>query len=251
MQFLRARIGALLVGSLCWGAGLMAQAQNAPARESLFYSAEWRFIRAGEVELSFTGAAQSDMKLRTVGLVSKLIDVNNVYRAMFDPGFCVVNTSLEAHEGSRQRETKVTYDRQKKRASYLERDTVKNTVVTNKELDIPACVHDVTGGLQQLRHLLPEPGKSIEAPMTDGKKVVSARVDSLGREKITTALGPFNTVKYEAFLFNGVLFRRKGRLFIWLTDDGKRTPVQIRVQLPFYVGTVTLQLEKMERQEQK
>ena len=43
-----------------------------------------------------------------------------------------------------------------------------------------------------------------------------------------------------------MLYRRSGRLFVWLTDDERRLPVQIRVQLRFYIGTVTLQLEKEE-----
>jgi hypothetical protein len=62
---------------------------------------------------------------------------------------------------------------------------------------------------------------------------------------VKTPAGQFDTIKYEAFLFNGQLYRRKGRLFVWLTDDDRRLPVQVRVQLPFYIGTVTLQLEKM------
>lgn len=251
MPFFRARIGALLAVVVCGGANLTAQTQPAPAREKLFYSAEWRFVRAGEVDLNYSDAGQSDMALRTVGLVAKLISVNNVYRAMFASGFCTINTNLEAREGKKHIETKVTYDAERKRAAYLERDLVKNVTVTSKEIDIPACVHDITGGLQYLRQTFPAPGKTIEMPVSDGKKVVTARVDSLGKEKVSTPMGEFNTVKYEAFLFNGVLFRRKGRLFIWLSDDDKRAPVQIRVQLPFYIGTVTLQLEKIERQEQK
>jgi hypothetical protein len=64
---------------------------------------------------------------------------------------------------------------------------------------------------------------------------------------VKTPAGTFQTTRYEAFLFNGVLFGRKGRLFIWISDDEARLPVQIRVQLPFYIGTVTIQLEKVER----
>jgi len=37
---------------------------------------------------------------------------------------------------------------------------------------------------------------------------------------------------------------RKGRVFVWLTDDGERLPVQILLRLAFPVGSVTLQLEK-------
>jgi hypothetical protein len=43
-----------------------------------------------------------------------------------------------------------------------------------------------------------------------------------------------------------VLYRRKGRLFVWISEDERRLPVQIRIQMPFYIGTVTLQLEKVE-----
>jgi hypothetical protein len=53
-------------------------------------------------------------------------------------------------------------------------------------------------------------------------------------------------MRYEAHLFNDVLYRRKGRLFVWLTDDEKRLPVQIRVRLSFPVGTISFELEKAE-----
>jgi hypothetical protein len=36
---------------------------------------------------------------------------------------------------------------------------------------------------------------------------------------------------------------RKGRAFIYATDDADRTPVEIRLRLAFPIGTVTLHLE--------
>ena len=98
----------------------------------------------------------------------------------------------------------------------------------------------------RLRSAKPEPGATLEWPVSDGKKLISARVDALAREKVKTPAGQFDTIKYEAFLFNGQLYRRRGRLFVWLTDDDRRLPVQLRIQLPFYIGTVTLQLEKFQ-----
>jgi len=35
-------------------------------------------------------------------------------------------------------------------------------------------------------------------------------------------------------------------VFIWLTDDSRRLPVQIRLRMVFPIGTVTLQLQKEE-----
>jgi hypothetical protein len=243
MRFRPACLGALF-GLLFY---YPAPAQT-PASESFFYGAAWRFLRAGEVELKWTGGRQSDLSLRTVGLVSTLVKVNDRYTASFDPGYCALTLFLDSQEGRRHRQTRVTYDRETKRVSYLEQDVTHNKVLLAKEMDIPSCVHEVTGALQKLREAKPEPGTTTELPISDGKKVISARIDALERETVKTPAGTFSCIRYEAFLMNDVLYRRKGRLLVWLTDDDKRCPVQIKLQLPFYIGTVTLQAEKIQRQ---
>ena len=68
-------------------------------------------------------------------------------------------------------------------------------------------------------------------PITDGKKLVNARIDAQSRENVSIASKTYHTIRYEAFLFDNVLYKRKGRLFIWLTDDADRIPVQLRFQL--------------------
>ncbi len=35
-------------------------------------------------------------------------------------------------------------------------------------------------------------------------------------------------------------------MFVWLTDDDRRLPVQIRVRMQFLIGTIELKLEKQE-----
>lgn len=243
--------GACLLSLLAIARPAPAQAPASPApspsAESLFYSAEWRFVRAGEVDLNFTGTQQADMKLRTLGLVGSLVKVNNSYRVEFGSGWCTRSTLLEAHEGRKNLETRVTYDASAKRAYLLEKDLNSDAIVAQKDIPVPACIHDILGALQAVRYgALPGPPTS-QIPVSDGKKAVSARVDSLGKEQVTTPMGTFRAHKLEAFLFGGVLFRRNGRLFIWVSDDDRRLPVQIRVQLPFYIGTVTLRLERAER----
>ena len=54
-------------------------------------------------------------------------------------------------------------------------------------------------------------------------------------------------VRYEAFVFNGVLFKKSAKLEIWITDDQRTLPVQLRARMPFPIGTITFQLEKEER----
>ncbi len=54
-------------------------------------------------------------------------------------------------------------------------------------------------------------------------------------------------MRYEAFIFDNVVFRRKGSLLVWLSDDAAHLPVQMRFQMGFPIGSVGLELEKVER----
>jgi hypothetical protein len=220
--------------------------------ETLQFSVEWRLIRAGTAQLtskprqsSSQTSWQTDLHLESVGLVSKLFRVNDNYSVLYDNQFCATSTYMKAEEGSRRRETNVTFDRERSKSSYLERDLVKNSTVLARELDIPTCVHDVLAGLNRLRSVQLEPGQSVNFPISDGKKSVSAKIEAQEREQLKTPLGTHSAVRYEVFLFNDVLYSRKGRLFVWLSDDDRRLPLQLRVRLQVHIGTITLQLEKV------
>ena len=217
------------------------------------YRVEWRLIQAGRATLSWeplkSGASSprhAKLQVQSTGLVSKLYKVDDVYTANMNERFCVQTTHTIANEGRRNRETNVVYDANEKKARYIERDMNKNTTVGEREIEIPDCVHEIIGGLYKLREMRLAPGQTVEIPISDGKKSVLARVEAQEKEQVKTEAGTHQTVRYEAFLFNNVLYRRSGRLYIWLTDDDRRIPVQIRVRLQFHIGTITLQLEKTE-----
>ena len=226
------------------------QSNPLPAHEALTYGIEWRLINAGRVTVDWAfpanDAAQIKLKVESVGLVSKLFRVEDIYVANMGPALCAQSVQLRALEGSRERDTKITFDYSNHRADYLERDRAKNTVVLARETDIPPCVHEISGGLYFLRTLNLEPGQSVLVPLTDGKKSVVAKVEAQQREEVKTSAGTFKTIRYEAYVFNNVLYRRPGHLYVWLTDDQRRLPVQIRVRMQVTIGTITLQLEKHE-----
>jgi hypothetical protein len=225
-----------------------------PAKETLSYVVGWRLIDAGKAKLTWEANPQASrpgwqigLHLESIGLVSRLFKVNDDYSAALNQELCAQTTHLKAQEGSRQRETQVTYDAATRKASYLERDAQSHAVVLAKETDIPACVHDIIGGLYYLRTLNLEPGQSAQVPVSDGKKSVSAKIEAQLREQIKTPTGTYKTIRYEVFLFNDVLYRRPAHLHVWLTDDRRRLPVRVQVRLQFTIGTITLDLEKEER----
>jgi hypothetical protein len=225
-----------------------------PAKETLSYLVEWRLINAGLAKLSLDTNPQPSrpgyqvqLHLESTGLVSRLFKVDDDYSAMLNRELCAVTTHLTAKEGSRQRETQVAFDGAARKASYLERDLETHKTVLSKETDIPACVHDVIGGLYHLRTLHLEPGQSAQVQVSDGKKSVAVKVEAQGREEIKTGTGTYKTIRYEVFIFNNVLYRRPAHLHVWLSDDRRRLPVRLQVRLQFTIGTITFQLQKEER----
>ena len=223
-----------------------------PSAEKLSYDIEWRLIYAGSAQLTLAprpGAPKkwdSQLHVESGGLVSRLYTLRDDYNVGMDEGFCTSATQLEAVEGKRHRETKIVFDHARGKATSVERDLTKNTVMHSSEVEIPPCAIDVVAGLYKLRMDKLEPGQSAQVPMSDGKKTAYVRVEAQGREQVKIKAGTFDTIRYQVFLFNGVLFSRKADLFVWLTDDAHRLPVQIRARLSFPIGMITFELMKDE-----
>jgi hypothetical protein len=228
---------------------------NPPAVETLHYTVEWRLVTAGMVKMRIASsgtpdapAVHSELDLQSSGLVAKLYKLEDKYFGNYNAGFCAVSAQMVANEGKRRRESKVTYDATRDKAVYFERDLIKNSTVRASEIDIPHCVYDMVGGLLAMRQMRIDVGKSVEIPTSDGKKFAQVRVEAQEREDVRINNQVHKTVRYEAFVFNNVLYARKNaRLFVWLTDDAQKIPVQIRVRMNFPVGTITVSLDKVEK----
>jgi len=223
-----------------------------PSAEKLSYDIEWRLIYAGSALLSLAPKPadprqwDSQLRVESGGLVSKLYTLQDTYKVGMDDRFCTAATQLDSVEARRHRDIKVVYDHARGKASSVERDVNKNAVIKSSEVEIPACAIDVVAGLYKLRMDKLEPGQSTQVPMSDGKKTAYVRVEAQSREQVKIKAGTFDTIRYEVFLFNGVLYSRKADLFVWLTDDAHRLPVQIRARMTFPVGMITFELTKDE-----
>ena len=230
-----------------------SQSNTLPAKETLYYSIDWRLFTAGKARVELTTTPQPrpgyqvNLHLESTGIVSKLFKVEDDYSANMSSAYCAQSLQMTTHEGSRLRETKITFDAEAKKASYLERDRARNNaIVLSQETDIPPCVHDAIGGLFFIRTLNLEPGQSTQIPVSDGKKSVMVKVEAQAREDVKTPDGTFKTIRYEVYLFDGVLYRRSAHVNVWVSDDRRKLPVQIRVRMTFTIGTINFQLEKHE-----
>jgi hypothetical protein len=221
-----------------------------PCPEKLSYRIEWRLITAGSatVEMSRSGPVlwQTNLNLESAGLVSRLYRVLDRYTAISNDKFCAATSTLDAQEGKRHTITRLTFENTRHAVSYDERDLLKNSTV-KKELDVAPCTYEIAGAFEALRQMNLPPGKWATLPITDGKKMAYAKVESQGKERVIAGGKTYQTLRYEAFLFDNVLYKRKGRLQIWISDDSDRIPVQLRLQMGFPIGSVTVELEKEQK----
>jgi hypothetical protein len=216
-----------------------------PAGDRLTYDVEWRLIHAGTVVI-VAQKTHADLHLDSAGMVSSLFKIHDVYSVDYDEPFCASSAVMDSLEGKRHHETKVTYDRSQNRATYLERDVLKDSVMHTASVDIPNCVHEVIGAFLKLRGTSIAPGQSMQIAMSDGRRSATVKIDAQELEEVKTPAGEFKAMRCEANMLNGVIYSRKGRAFIWLTNDQRHLPVQVRLRMQFPIGTVTLQLEKEE-----
>jgi len=230
-----------------------AQSSILGTKETLTYNIEWRLITAGKATLDWSSSpvygnagSQINLHVESAGLVSKLYKVDVDSTTRLDQAFCAESSVTSGREGSRRRETSIMFNPDTRKATYLERDLARNVVVASEEIEIPGCVHDVLGGIYYLRTLNLEPGQSTEVPVSDGKKSVTAKIEAQQREDVRLPDGTYKTIRYEIYLFNNVLYRRPAHLYVWLTDNRRKLPVEIRVRGQITIGTITLQLQKHE-----
>jgi hypothetical protein len=239
----------LLLLTLTVGAENGAYEYSPVDAHTLHYRVEWRLIHAGDVRFTWKPQVTlytADLQVQSAGMVSKLYRVKDDYRVQMNNALCAQNVSIHAEEGKRRKQTNITFDREAGKVFFHEKDLIKNTENT-KEVEAAGCVHDYFGGLAKLRASDLGVGQTMEVPISDGKRFARVKISAEEREKVKTLLGTFNTIRYQVHMFNGALIPKKARMYVWLTDDPRRLPVQIRVKMSLLIGTITMQLEKEER----
>ncbi|HBA71327.1 MAG: hypothetical protein A2X82_02965 [Geobacteraceae bacterium GWC2_55_20] len=124
----------------------------------------------------------------------------------------------------------------------------KNQEVTTKDFlkkcettaKITDRTYDTLSSFFYFRSIPLQVGASHFIEIFDCKKLWNTEVQVLRREELVTPLGRFKTVVIKPVLkFEGI-FARTGDMFIWLTDDERRIPVQMKSKVR--IGSITATL---------
>ena len=107
---------------------------------------------------------------------------------------------------------------------------------------IPPHVQDALSSFYYVRTQSLPLGGSIVFDYHASRKSLPLEVKVLGREKVETPAGKFNCVVIEPLLKAGGIFKKKGRLLIWITDDERRMPVLMKSKVT--IGSISVVLQE-------
>ena len=121
--------------------------------------------------------------------------------------------------------------------------TMGQAISTHGVYNVPRCVQDVLSTIYYARNIdynRYKPGDKIPFSMFLDDKVYNLYIRYMGKERIQTRYGTFNTIKIVPLLIEGTIFKGGEKMSVWVTDDNDHLPV--RVDSPILVGSIKVDL---------
>jgi hypothetical protein len=202
--------------------------------ETLTYKLRWKFFNAGTAvfqvqpikEWNGEPARHFVLTIRSSAFLDVFYKIRDRVEAFTDPD---VTRSLlyknQQREGSYSRDVVVTFDWEANTAQFENR---------GEKLDPIPVLPGTLDPLSIIYHLRMQElalGKELEAPATDGKRLVTGKVRIVEkRKKLKVPAGKFEAFLVEPVLegLGGVVKRSKaGGVEIWITADARRIPLKV------------------------
>jgi hypothetical protein len=218
-------------------------AVNEPFRagESLRFSVQYGGISAGSAYLEvpkiseWNGSPAYTLVARAESnsFVSRFYKVRNRIESVWDKrGRFSWRYSENRREGGHKARNQILFDHLRHEAHYDNGQTYP----------IPPQVQDALSSFYYTRFQALPIGGSVIFDYHASRKSQVLEVRVLGRERVSTPAGSFNCVVIEPMLRAGGIFKNKGRLVIWLTDDARRIPVMMRSKVA--IGSISVILQE-------
>ena len=80
-------------------------------------------------------------------------------------------------------------------------------------------------------------------PLNDGGKTAEIHLQVEAREQVKTGAGNVNTIRVQPKSDSDIL-KKRGKVWVWYSDDERRLPVQMRGSMGW--GTLTMTLDRIE-----
>lgn len=203
------------------------------------FSVDWSGINAGSALMQVQNYQWVDghkvwrvvSKTESNSFVSKFYKVRDRIETAIDAE-SLYTRRFEKHlrEGGYKQDLVVRFDQENRQAVYED----------GPPLGVPARVQDVLSAFYYVRTVPLQDGAVLSVPAHDNRTSYDLEVKVLKREQVEVPAGKFNCVQVEPVLKSEGIFKSKGRILVWLTDDAKRIPVKVTSKVP--IGSISVSL---------
>lgn len=210
--------------------------------ERLVFEISWFKMKGGTAVLEVSeGVEVNGRKVHQISAVTNsnsFVDKFHKVRDRVDSFVYADNLAscrfkVHQEEGRYRQDKEISFDYTKGTATYTVGEKTSY-------YPIPFFVQDALSALYYLRTRELIIGKPFIIDVFEDKKLWQLEVQVLGRERISTPAGEFDTVLIKPLLkFEGI-FQRKGDLYVWLTDDNRKMPVRMKSKIK--IGSVYAEL---------
>ena len=208
--------------------------------ETLLYRASWMGVPAADARILighsnvnpqwWTGV----MWLNTSPVVDVVYQMRDVFREnFFYPALRPNDIFIVQHEKQRLDQWRVTFDRPQSLVTAVK--TSRHGKVTTRRFSGGDPLGPFSGAIMALSQNL-RPGQSLTFDVFSGGNRYVFAFKVIARERITTALGTFNTLKIEPWvlwLSEGSFRTQTRSTTVWVTDDSRHLPVRISASVFF------------------
>ncbi|RMG70767.1 MAG: DUF3108 domain-containing protein [Nitrospirae bacterium] len=219
-------------------------------KEVFRYDLKWIGIKAGTATLSFiydNERVTVSSRAESADWVSVFYRVDDRAKSTLTKRSCSDGTirwlsenyRLKIREGRHRRDKETLFLHDPPKARFID-----HLEGEEKLFDITDDTYDPLSGFFILRQKEIKDGKDIFLKLFDSKKLYDARVKVLGKERVKTRAGTFETVAVEPELKSEGIFQRKGKVVIYLTDDERHIPVLLKSKV--LIGSVVAELTEIE-----
>ncbi len=133
---------------------------------------------------------------------------------------------ITLQEGKHRRDKEILFDYPAGKITHI--NHLRREV---REFPLKGMVFDPLSSFYYLRSLPLAVGKSVSIDLFDNKKTYALEVRVLRKETVKTPAGTFPTLVVKPLMQSEGIFHRKGDILIWLTDDERRLPVQLKTRV--------------------
>ena len=218
-----------------------------PVGEAIDYEVYWGMFTVGEATataewLNREGRRLLSLKLRakTNGLVEKLYPVEEYLETVLDPAtFLPLSFEKVSSEGKRKYHEMTTFDHAAKKGVW--RSLLKDK---RREFEIEADTRDLMGLMYWIRKDPIRAGETRQYRVMTDEKLYELSVEAGKTERVALEnYGKVACIKMEPKgKFNG-MFVRKGRMWLWLSDDERYTICRAVASVP--VASIKIMLKNV------